>query len=160
MGINDLDHCSMRVWPNDLDFNFHMNNGRFLTILDIGRTRMSLRSGLYQKAQKMGWGYGVVGGSSITYLKSLAPFQKFTLKTKLAGHFDGWFFIEQRFESKGKLIAAALVKVAFVRKGKKIPATEIMEGMGVDHIGENKEYLEHIFNSEKEFLQHVKKDYI
>lgn len=157
--VNDVDSCYMRVLPNDLDLNFHLNNGRFLSLMDLGRTRLSIRSGLYKKSREENWGMGVVGGLSITYLKSLAPLQKFKLKSKLAGHFDGWFFIEQRFESKGKLVAAALVKVTFLREGKRVPAKEIMMKMGVDHIGENKEYLEHLFNSEKEFLQYVKKDY-
>jgi acyl-CoA thioesterase FadM len=127
--------------------------------MDLGRTRLSIRSGLYKKTKEKGWGYGVVGGVNITYLKSLAPFQKFYLKTKLAGHHDGWFFIEQRFESKNKLVAAALVKVTFLKKGKRIPAEEIIKEMGVSDIGENKEYLAHLFKSEKEFLEYVKKDY-
>ncbi len=159
ISINDVDYCTLRVWPNDLDLNFHLNNGRFLSIMDLGRTRLSIRSGLYKKAKEQGWGLGVVGGLNITYFKSLAPFQKFILCSKLAGHYDGWFYIEQRFESKGKLVAAALVKVAFLKNGKRIPVEVIIKEMGVNEIGENKEYLQDLFNSEKEFLQYVKKDY-
>jgi acyl-CoA thioesterase FadM len=159
MGVNDIDRVNLRVLPNDLDINIHMNNGRFISIMDLGRTRFSIRSGLYAMAAKMGWGYGVVGGSTITYFKSLAPFQKYTLTTKLAGHFNGWFFIEQRFESKGKLVAAGLVKVTFLTNGRRVPAHEVITAMNVDDIGDNKEYLEHLFNSEAEFLRHVKKDY-
>jgi len=159
LGVNDTDKKSMRVMPLDLDANFHMNNGVFLSIMDLGRTRFSFRSGLFRLAKKNGWGLGVVGGISITYLRSLAPFQKFTLCTKLAGHHDGWFYIEQRFESKKKLIACALVKVTFVKKGKRVLPEEIIEKMGVSHVGENKEYLSHLYNSEKEFLTYVKKDY-
>ncbi len=155
--FNDMDVCHIMVWPNDLDLNIHMNNGRFLSIMDIGRMRLSLRTGLHQKAIEKGWGFGVVGGVNITYLKSLAPFQKFSLKTKLAGHYDGWFFIEQRIESRGKLITAALVKVIFLSKGKRVPIEEIIEVMGVDHIGENQSYLEELFNSERKFLKHIKK---
>ena len=35
-----------RVLPNDLDPNWHMNNGRYLTIMDLGRFDMTLHSGL------------------------------------------------------------------------------------------------------------------
>ena len=28
---------TMRVWPNDLDLNFHANSGRFVSFMDIGR---------------------------------------------------------------------------------------------------------------------------
>ena len=32
------------VLPNDLDTNLHMNNGRYLTIMDLGRTDALVRS--------------------------------------------------------------------------------------------------------------------
>ena len=126
MGVSVI---KLRVLPSDLDLNFHMNNGVFLSIMDLGRTRFSVRSGLYGLAKKHGWGLGVVGGISITYLKSLIPFQKFTLCTKLAGHYDGWFYIEQRFESRGKLVACALVKVTFLKKSKRVLPKEILENI-------------------------------
>mgnify|MGYP003688219777 CR=1 FL=1 len=159
LGINDTDSAEMRVWPQDLDANIHLNNGKFLSIMDLGRTRLSIRSGLYNKAKEQGWGLGVVGGANITYFKSLAPFQKFTLKTKLAGHFDGWIYIEQRFESKGKLVAAALVKVAFLENKKRLGVENMKKALDVDHIGENMVYLEHLYNSEKEFLKYIKSQY-
>lgn len=159
ININESDVCSLRVYPNDLDLNFHMNNGRFLSLMDIGRMRLSIRSGLHEKAMEKKWGFGVVGGLNITYLKSLAPFQSFILKTKLAGHCDGWFYIEQRIESREKLICAALVKVVFLSKGKRVPVEEVINIMNVDDIGENKNYLDKLFNSEKEFLNHLKTEY-
>lgn len=38
----------MRVWPGDLDISLHMNNGRYLTIMDLGRLRFcfAVRSGM------------------------------------------------------------------------------------------------------------------
>jgi acyl-CoA thioesterase FadM len=157
--INQSDECLLRVYPNDLDLNFHMNNGRFLSLMDIGRMRLSIRSGLHKKAMENNWGFGVVGGINITYFKSLNIFQSFKLKSKLAGHCDGWFFIEQRIESKGRLICAALVKVIFLSEGKKVSVEKIIKTMNVDDIGENKDYLDKLFNSETEFLDHIKKQY-
>ncbi len=37
LGILETSVLRFRVWPNDLDFNFHLNNGRYLTLMDIGR---------------------------------------------------------------------------------------------------------------------------
>ena len=157
--VNEMDQVKLRVWPNDLDMNFHLNNGRYLSMMDLGRTRLSLRTGLFNKAKQNGWGYGVVGGLNITYLKSLAPLQSFTLKSKLAGHYDGWLYIEQRFESKGRLAAAALVKVVFLKGKMRVSPDEIKKVLGIEEIGDNAPYLEHLFNSEQEFLKSVKKDY-
>lgn len=159
IGLNDTEIVKMRVWPNDIDVNIHLNNGRYLSIMDLGRTRMSIRSGLYHKALKNGWGFGVVGGVNITYLKSLGLFQSYYLTSKIAGHHDGWIFIEQRFESRGKLVAAALVKVVFLKDKKRLPIEEMITQLGVDHFGENKAYLAHLFDSEKEFLKYIKADY-
>ena len=142
--------------PTDLDLNFHLNNGRFLSFMDIGRTRLSVRTGLFGKAKRLGWGYGVVGGLNITYLRSLVPFQRFSLKTRLAGHYDNWLFIEQRIEYGSYLVSAALVKVAFLSNRKRVEAKDIMEALGVLRLGENEVYLEHLLNSEKEFLKHIK----
>jgi acyl-CoA thioesterase FadM len=159
IGFNDVDSVNMRVWPQDLDLNFHLNNGVFLSIMDMGRTRYVIRSGFAKAAIKYGWGLGVVGGVNITYLRSLALFQKFTLRTKFAGHCNGWYYIEQRYESRGKLVAAALIKVTFLRKSKRVEADEVIEKMGVDSIGENLDYLEELFQSEQKFLSKVKEDY-
>jgi acyl-CoA thioesterase FadM len=159
LNANEPDQVQLTVLPNDLDLNIHLNNGRFLSIMDLGRTRLSIRTGLYDIAKTMGWGNGVVGGIAITYLKSLSVFQRYTLCTKLAGHYNGWLYIEQRFESRGQLVAAALVKVTFLKGGKRVSAQDLIEAMEVEEIGENKDYLEHLFNSEKEFLNYIKKDY-
>ena len=36
----------LRVLPNDLDINFHVNNGRFLTLCDLNRMDLFIRTGL------------------------------------------------------------------------------------------------------------------
>ena len=41
--IMDVHAIWFRVLPNDLDSNLHMNNGRYLTIMDLGRTDALLR---------------------------------------------------------------------------------------------------------------------
>lgn len=158
ISIDGKDQVSLRVLPTDMDLNMHMNNGRFLSLMDIGRTRLIIRTGLYRFIWKEKWG-AVAGGVNITFLKSLGFFQKYTLTSKMAGHYDNWIYIEQRFESKGKLVACALAKVTFLKDSKKVPVNEILEKMNATELGENEVYLEHLFNSEKEFLNHIKNDY-
>ena len=159
INLDGSDQVKLRVLPNDMDLNMHMNNGRFLSLMDIGRTRIIIRTGLYKLVWKEKWG-AVAGGVNITYLKSLGLFQRYTLTSKMAGHYNDWIYIEQRFESKGKLVACALAKVTFLKGSSRVPVTEILEKMNVDHIGDNEVYLEHLYNSEKEFLNHIKKEYV
>src|SRR5689334_3668379 len=55
-----------RVLPNDLDPNWHMNNGRYLTIMDLGRLDLTLHSGLMRAIIKHRW-MPVLGGATIRY---------------------------------------------------------------------------------------------
>ena len=45
----------LRVWPNDLDLSMHMNNGRYLTLMDLGRIDLMLGMGLAGASFKAGW---------------------------------------------------------------------------------------------------------
>jgi Thioesterase-like superfamily len=51
----DASQLAFRVWPHDLDLSFHMNNGRYLTIMDLGRADLMLRSGLWRAILRHGW---------------------------------------------------------------------------------------------------------
>ena len=50
MDVLETSHLRFHVWPNDLDFNMHMNNGRYLTVMDLGRFDLMIRTGLMKKA--------------------------------------------------------------------------------------------------------------
>ena len=45
----------MRVWPNDLDTNAHMNNGRYLTLMDLGRFDLMTQCGLVGVVLRQRW---------------------------------------------------------------------------------------------------------
>ena len=40
---HEISKLTFRVWPTDLDLSLHMNNGRYLTIMDIGRLDFMVR---------------------------------------------------------------------------------------------------------------------
>ena len=105
----------------------HMNNGVFLTLLDLGRYDLSLRSGIWQKWKKLGW-YPVVVAENITFRKSLQLWQKFDLETKLIGWTDEAFYFEQRFVVGEEIYARAIVRIRFLKKSRGIlTPTEVLE---------------------------------
>ena len=106
---------TMRVWPSDVDSFGHMNNGRYLTVADLGRQDMALRSGLLRAWLRERL-VPVVGAATIRYKRSLRPFRRYQLHTRFLGWDDRWFYIEQRFTRRGKLYAVALIK-GMVRQG-------------------------------------------
>ena len=114
LDLGEVGIRTFRVWPTDLDIYMHMNNGIFLTLLDIGRYDQAMRSDLWPKWKARKW-YPVVVASNITFRKSLTPWQLFDLETKVVGWDDEAFYFEQRFVLKGEIFARAIVRVRFLQ---------------------------------------------
>lgn len=131
IGMFETAVTKMRVWPNDLDMNLHMNNGRYLTLMDIGRFDLSWRTGLLQLALRRGW-LPVIGSAHIMFRRSLKPFQKFALHTRMIWWDEKWFFIEQKFMVGDQLYCRALVRGIFRSKGRNIPIASIIQGLGTE----------------------------
>jgi acyl-CoA thioesterase FadM len=107
----------MRVWPTDLDVNLHMNNGRLLSVLDLGRVDLMARMGGLGVVLRRRW-QPVVAGIVVRYRRPLGPFRRFRLTTRLIGWDDRWFFMEQRVETPdGRIAALAVVRAAMRRAG-------------------------------------------
>ena len=121
----------MRVLPNDLDVNMHMNNGRFLSIMDLGRVDLLVRTDLAKILLSHRW-QPLVGAVNIRYKLSLMPFQRYRIHTKVIGWDEKWFYIEQRFERRNRTIAVGLVKALFRGKGRNIPPERTLKLLGVN----------------------------
>ncbi len=129
MGLLDTSHLKSRVWLNDLDNNIHMNNGRYLTLMDLGRFDILIRTGLLPVCLKRRW-FPIVGSLKILYLKPLKPFEKFDLKTRIVGWDSKWVYIEQWFEVKGTLCAKAVLQGLFHGPQGKVPTKELLRVLG------------------------------
>jgi acyl-CoA thioesterase FadM len=131
LGITDESRITLRVWPNDLDVNVHMNNGRYLTIMDLGRLDMILRSGLARLVARRRLA-PVLAGAQVRFRRSLGAFEQFTLRTQVLGWDAKWFFIEHRFERRGELVCLAVVRGAFLERGAAVSPAELVGFLGHD----------------------------
>lgn len=123
-------NTALRVWPNDLDIFFHVNNGVYLTLMDLGRTDMMLRSGVFNVVRSKGW-YPVVAAETIRFQRSLKLFQKFSIRTEVVGWDDKSIYMEQVFSSKDKQIAIAALNVRFLKKsGGKVSPADLLGLLG------------------------------
>ena len=104
-----------RVLPTDLDPLGHMTNSRYLTIMDVGRIDLMMRSGFWTKMKEQGW-YPVVAGQTITYRKSLQPGRRFELHTRIIGFDDRWGYLEQTFRAGTTVYAQAYVRTRFLKR--------------------------------------------
>lgn len=120
---------NLRILPNDLDLNMHMNNGRYLTVMDLGRIEFIVRNGILKLARKHKW-MPIAGGISIEYLRPLKLWQKYTITTQCVSWDDKWFYLAQKFECDNKVMARALVKALFRGRDASILPSEILSMLG------------------------------
>jgi acyl-CoA thioesterase FadM len=109
LGILDEDRLHMRVWPNDIDLNLHLNNARYLNLMDYARTHLLARTQLLDHILRARW-TPLVGAVWITYRRSLPLFSTFTLASRLVCWDERWFYIEQTFTAREGLAAVGWFK--------------------------------------------------
>ena len=128
IGALEADVLETRVWPNDVDFNFHLNNARYLSVMDYGRVRLLARTGLLKPALKARWA-PVVGGVWITYRRSLHLWKRYRLSTRLVCWDERWFYFEQIFTGDDGLAAVGWVKGALLEKAGAVMPQRVMDLM-------------------------------
>jgi len=128
-GLFEESRITFRVLPTDCDINVHMNNGRYLSFMDLGRVRMVAQIGLLGVIFRNRW-MPVLAAAEINFIRQLAPFQKFDLVTRLVTWDEKYAYMEQRFESDGVLCAHAFVKGLFLSKGGRVNNSEVVAGLG------------------------------
>lgn len=119
----------------DLDVLRHMNNGKYLSIMDLARVDLMIRSGLDRTLRRAGY-YPVVVAQTIRYRKSIALFETFTIETQVLGWDDKAFLVAQRFLRDGACVAEAIVRARFLkRSGGSVSPVEILRLAG--HSGQS-----------------------
>jgi len=130
--VHDVGRTDFRVLPTDLDVLGHMNNGVYFSIMDLGRMDLMIRAGSWAKLKQHGF-YPVASNETITFRKSLQPWQRFTLETRIVGYDDKAVFVEQRFVVKGEIFAKAFMRGRFLKKsGGTVSVQELSDALGVD----------------------------
>jgi acyl-CoA thioesterase FadM len=119
----------MSVHLTDLDIYGEMNNARYLSIMEMGRWDIGVRTGLIALMRKNAWSFAAAG-CSIRYRKRLTALQKFELQTQLVGMDDKWLFMQQDIFRNGVQHTGALFRTAVVSKQGIVPPEKIFEEMG------------------------------
>jgi acyl-CoA thioesterase FadM len=102
--------------PTDIDVLRHMNNGRYLSLFDLGRWDLLVRSGLADATRERGW-YPVVASETITFRRSLTLWQRFVVESRFLGHDDRSLYLEHRAVVDGEIYARAIIRARMLRRG-------------------------------------------
>lgn len=101
--------------PTDLDILRHMNNGRYLSLVDLGRFDLLVRTGMMGAMRRHGW-YAVVSAETVTFRKSLRLWQRFDVESRLIGHDDRAIFLEHRVVRDREIYARVVVRARMVKR--------------------------------------------
>ena len=119
-----------RVWPGDLDVLLHVNNGVYLSMLDVARVELMLRSGAFSRLKARGF-YPVVAAETIRFRRSLQLFDRFEVETRVIGWDEQAFVLTHEFLRGGEVVADAIIRSRFLKRGGgKASAAEVLELLG------------------------------
>lgn len=139
-------HFYCRPW--DIDMFQELNNGRALTLFDLGRFDLATRTPLMKLLKANNWGL-VVAGSTVRYRKRIRMFDKIEMHTKMIGFDDRWVYLSQSMWVKGEPCSSALLRTGITSKGKVINPQESQKMMGIENLElERSEWLERWTDSE------------
>ena len=127
ISVTDSTQKTFRVLPSDIDLFGHMNNGRYLQIMDVARSCWMLRSGVIGAMAKNRWS-AVLGGGTIRFRRALRPLESYRVTTRLICWDRRWFYLEHGFiDRRGHCIAVGTSRAALRHKGKWVPTQRMMD---------------------------------
>ena len=130
LAAGDTLERELRVLPNDIDVNGHMNNGRYLTVIDLMLVEYFVRSGFARVMLRRGW-RPMAGGSLITYRRGLLPLHRYTLRFRLDACDTHWNYMRFEFVQDDRVCAAGYMKGAAVGRNGLVTNAESYAARGV-----------------------------
>lgn len=126
----EVSRIRVTTLPTDLDILRHMNNGRYLSLFDLGRWDLLERTGMSEVMRRHGW-YGVVSAETVTFRKSLELWQRFDIESRLLGHDDKTIYLEHRAVVDGEIYARAIIRSRMLKRaGGTLSHTELFGAVG------------------------------
>lgn len=124
-------HVSTHIcWPWDLDPWRELNNGRTLTLYDLGRIPLGERTGLHAVLAANRWGM-TVAGNSTRYRRRVRMFDRVTMVTRCIGWDARFLYIEQAMWKGGECTSHILIRSAVTSAEGIVPPARVAQALGV-----------------------------
>jgi len=135
LGHYDVARTRFITLPTDQDILRHMNNGVYLSIMDIARFDLLHRTGIWAIFLAKGW-YPVVVSETISFRKSLTMGQRFTVESRILGFDAKAVYVEQRFvrpdaDGNPEIYAQGYIRGRFLKRtGGVVGIDELVAAVG------------------------------
>ncbi len=118
-----------RCWPQDLDPWRELNNGRTLTLYDLGRMPLGQRTGLHKVLAANRWGM-TVAGATTRYRKRVRLFDRVTMVTRCIGWDARFLYMEQSMWKDGDCTSHMMIRSACTSAKGIVPPAQVLAAMG------------------------------
>lgn len=119
-------------WPWDLDMFAELNNGRVLTLYDLGRMPIARRSGLLALLKRERWGFAVAG-ATVRYRKRVKLFDRIEMRSRVIGWDARFIYVEQSmWKSDGDCASHAVFRTAVTSGAGMIAPERVMALLGAE----------------------------
>lgn len=127
-----VSRLTLRVLPNDLDINMHMNNGRYLTICDLNRVDLFIRTGLLKSMRKRKW-FPVIAEHTMAYKKSLHLFEKYDVTLEVTHWDEKYFHMTHTFSNAERVLAIGTSKGVIRTRSEVVKPVDVMAAVREDN---------------------------
>ncbi|MGL6212070.1 MAG: acyl-CoA thioesterase [Paracoccaceae bacterium] len=129
MGLFDTHISHHMCWPQDIDPWMELNNGRALTLYDLGRVPMAVRMGFDKLGKSHGWGL-TVAGASTRYRRRVRMFDRFEMRSKVIGWDQRFLYMDQSMWRGAECTSQMLLRAAVASKDGIVAPEKVVAAMG------------------------------
>lgn len=129
LAIGETHVTHLICWPWDIDVFLEMNNGRTLTLYDLGRIVLFQRMGMNAVLKRERWA-GSILGASVRYRRRVHAFERIEMRSRVIGWDDRFTYAEQSMWRRGDCTSHILLRMATTDRNGIVPTARIEEAMG------------------------------
>lgn len=125
LGFNETHVSHHMCMPWDIDLWMELNNGRTLTLYDLGRMILAKRAGLLGALRRNGWGM-TMAGACVRYRRRIRVFETIEMRSRAVYWDSRFLYIEQSMWKKDGECANHIVYRTAVTDRNGIVAPEVV----------------------------------
>ncbi|MFD2741428.1 acyl-CoA thioesterase [Sulfitobacter aestuarii] len=124
-------HVSHHIcWPHDLDIWLELNNGRALSLYDLGRSALAARTGLIAVLHQRRWGL-TMAGTSTRFRRRIHGFERFEMRSRALCWDDKFIYLEQSmWKRSGECASHVLYRAAVTDRNGIIAPSYVLDALG------------------------------
>ncbi|PYC47399.1 thioeseterase [Litorivita pollutaquae] len=121
-----------RCMPWDIDMFLELNNGRTLTLYDLGRLPFAQRAGLFAALKSEKWGM-TMAGATVRYRRRIRTFERFEMRSHMVCWDDRFIYIEQSmWLENGECANHIVYRAALTDRNGIVSPSRVAKVLGVD----------------------------